>query len=752
MTTLKAKTPNKEVPLQNYSHIKRSILDKRKKNPFATQEDLFIDPSFPPDLSSLSYVYSGDDRYEKMIFKRPLVTTSNAVLFGVGGVLEAQFPWKQFRKRKWFEAAVVIASLCVHYIERLIPGYRMCEQSFAFDYIGAFHFNVWRFGEWIDVVVDDNLPMYDNKLYYCRSLGNPSEYWGPLLEKSYAKIMQTYEAIECGNTLDALTDITGAICEFYTPDINPPEHFFHIIYKSWENRSFMVCWRNNKRLTPTGFNHFRYDDEEASDEERYLHIITAVTKFPSMDARMVEVIRLKCPYSSEPQWKGRYSERDRLSWMSLNTGYLERYHPLLCKDPDEYWLSMEDFRCNFGGLIICSGKEPFRLEGFNVARVYGCTKEPEVVTNNNVSHDTYCRQSRSTTLKNTRDDKYKAGIENSKLSPRVQESNKEITVKENKQTIKVDTTKKEHFPRNKVGIITTLTDGVDESALMTLLNQRRGSENPNTYRSTDPKGYMRRRSASHASTRIDHPRFDRLQQLNSSLSVNSFSSEPDSTYSASDISVNISETRSRENSVSRGGRKLSFPLVHSRKLSAGSVSHLTQSNFLAMKKDHFRSHGEWNVIMEHYDRWTKSMTTVSSDTKANSGNPRICFAINSSHNSNDQISPPPFRGKSHVLISLLQDCRHGPSTANSLLVPIGFGVYRTKNSDKDEKRPLSQLQTIGLFESAHDQREVSGRLDLDEGSYVIVPYCKSSGHEGSFLLRMLGDKRTVAGKVGCIVS
>lgn len=65
--------------------------------------------------------------------------------------------------------------------------------------------------------------------------------------------MKTYETIECGNMLDAMTDLTGAICEFFNPDVNPPENIFHLLYKSSVNRSLMVCWRNEKRLTPSGF-------------------------------------------------------------------------------------------------------------------------------------------------------------------------------------------------------------------------------------------------------------------------------------------------------------------------------------------------------------------------------------------------------------------------------------------------------------------------------------------------------------------
>lgn len=54
-----------EVPLQDYSRIQLMYLSNGK---------LFTDYSFPPDKSSLTYVYSGDDRYDKMIFKRPKVS------------------------------------------------------------------------------------------------------------------------------------------------------------------------------------------------------------------------------------------------------------------------------------------------------------------------------------------------------------------------------------------------------------------------------------------------------------------------------------------------------------------------------------------------------------------------------------------------------------------------------------------------------------------------------------------------------
>ncbi len=92
-----------------------------------------------------------------------------------------------------------------------IMGKLFAEQKL--NYYGIYEFYFFKNGSWISVIVDDYLPIgLKDELAFSRCKDS-NEFWFPLLQKAYAKLYGTYEALESCSLADVMVDFTGGILQ-----------------------------------------------------------------------------------------------------------------------------------------------------------------------------------------------------------------------------------------------------------------------------------------------------------------------------------------------------------------------------------------------------------------------------------------------------------------------------------------------------------------------------------------------------------
>ncbi|XP_067413348.1 calpain-12 [Emydura macquarii macquarii] len=356
--------PAQALPYQGqvYQELKRQCLQQRR---------LFTDPFFDAVPNSLGYWQfgPGSQAIKELEWKRPQALTplpkgpgcrleskpglgfmqESSLLYSFLQEICSSPTFIQDRMSRtdvqqgqlgdcWFLAAAASLTLYPQLMQRVVPR----GQSFAReDYAGIFHFQFWQYGQWVDVVVDDRLPVKNGELVFVRSCQR-NEFWMPLLEKAYAKLNSSYEAMNGGYMNEAFVDFTGGIGETYQLKMPNPE-LFKVIHTALWKRSLMGAHINITK---------QQDMEGRTPEGLVKGHAYSITNAVKLDHRgkKLKLLRLRNPWG-EVEWNGRWSDNSPL-WAGLDPQLRERLQ--VRKEDGEFWMQMDDFLRYFDALEICS--------------------------------------------------------------------------------------------------------------------------------------------------------------------------------------------------------------------------------------------------------------------------------------------------------------------------------------------------------------------------------------------------------------
>uniref|UniRef100_A0A667WSI4 Calpain 2, (m/II) large subunit b n=1 Tax=Myripristis murdjan TaxID=586833 RepID=A0A667WSI4_9TELE len=301
---------------------------------------LFCDPTFPAAPESLGFNELGRSSYKTrgVTWKRPTELVSSPE-FIVGGATRTDICQGALGDC-WLLAAIASLTLNEDVMARVVPT----DQGFGDDYAGIFHFQFWQFGEWVDVVIDDRLPVKDGELMFVHS-AEGREFWSALLEKAYAKVNGCYEALSGGSTTEGFEDFTGGIAESF--DLRrPPSNMFQIISKALEAGALLGC---------------SIDITSAADSE-------AVTRqklvkghaYSLTGAVEVTPLSVHCGNHGNSSCRNRTDGSEMLAtgvWVvpsSSEWNYVEGDAPHANAEDGEFWMSFRDFLNHYSRIEVCT--------------------------------------------------------------------------------------------------------------------------------------------------------------------------------------------------------------------------------------------------------------------------------------------------------------------------------------------------------------------------------------------------------------
>uniref|UniRef100_A0A3Q2X519 Calpain catalytic domain-containing protein n=1 Tax=Haplochromis burtoni TaxID=8153 RepID=A0A3Q2X519_HAPBU len=312
---------------QDFKNLKQYCLTKGVR---------YIDDMFPPDAKSVG---------QGILIPKPLKFGNDQILpvlqqiapdaeFVVDGVSRFDFG-QGVLGNCWFLASIGALTFQNHIFNQVVP----LDQKIKENYCGIFHFRFWRFGRWVDVVIDDKLPTINGRLIFVHST-DPNEFWPALLEKAYAKVCGSYTDMTSGTPSEAMMDFTGGV-HMCVQLSDASSDVWGLICRAGKSNTLMGCGTpqgetSTNTVLPNGL------------VQGHAYTVTGIKITNIMCHLLPKILSLR-----SPMWNT-VSSQDRQKCLSV-------------ADDGEFWMAFEDFCKFYTDLDIC-GLKPDFIDGKSSAQ------------------------------------------------------------------------------------------------------------------------------------------------------------------------------------------------------------------------------------------------------------------------------------------------------------------------------------------------------------------------------------------------
>ncbi|KAK2848305.1 hypothetical protein Q7C36_009987 [Tachysurus vachellii] len=300
---------------------------------------LFVDTSFPADQNSIGMPADPDP---KMVIKwlRPKDISSNAVFVegttGTTDICQGQLG------NCWLLAALSCLTMHPTLFEKVVPSGQTMDES---SYAGIFRFRFWQYGEWVEVVVDDRLPVRGGRLLFSYSR-TKNEFWSALVEKAYAKLTGSYSSLKGGNISEGMEDFTGGIAYTRPVSSRTPPVLWRTLTAALSRGSLLSCFIQAKSVKEIG---------SVSPEglvKGHAYAITATDKVhKKTETEEVLLVRLRNPWGFV-EYCGPWGDKCK-DWDGIENAEKTRIK-LNIEEDGEFWIGVQDFCKLFDTVELCS--------------------------------------------------------------------------------------------------------------------------------------------------------------------------------------------------------------------------------------------------------------------------------------------------------------------------------------------------------------------------------------------------------------